>query len=399
MRRVFSVAVIVLIAMASTARAEWVDAEGVTYMLVLPKDYDAAKTYRLVVAVHGRNGQGNMANGEARAFHARGHDVIVAGPNMPWGSGEGKDKSPSGDAALDAMVKDLRAKHKLHEKFALVGFSQGGYFVPGYAATREAQLLMMVYYGSSAPNYVPKELPVGGACGSQEAFGDGIKAWAQKVNDGGGYAVSHIAEGAGHTITDSMRKMTVDLYERCFKGLAPRVMEEVESKFAAAKELSEAGKHREAIGKYKSILATKDLPADLAQRATELRIDAELSRLAERNENVRDQWSQARQTVAEALVEFPGVLEIRKLIDEQRRPFRASELDDFFDQATTASYIVNHVLTHLKTVEAAQERGGTGPNQVLLNRRIVPLLKRVTDSQLLAALERHFKKLPGPVER
>ena len=380
------------------ARAEVIDAEGVTYHLLLPKSFDSKKTYRLVVMVHGRTGQGNQANGEADAFWKRGHDVIVAGPNMPWGSGPGKDKSASGESAMAALLKDLRAKYKLADKYAIIGFSQGGYFVGSFAPSRENELLMASYYGSSAPRYEPKSLPMAGACGSQEEFGTGIKSWAEKVNKAGGYALAHVAEGAGHTVTDSMRQQSIDLFEKCFMGLAPRVLDQVNAKFDEAKKLEEEGKHRNAVTTYRSILTTKDLPDSFKSQAFEGKTRALLSDMATTNPDAPKAWETSRKAVVDALTTFPGLLEYRSLITEQRIPFRGSELDAFFAQAENAGFIVNHISLHMKNVELANSKNAKGPSQTTLNRRILPLMKKIEDASIVEALGTHIKTLPEPVE-
>ena len=391
-------ALVIVWSCSFSASAAVVDAPGITYHLELPKKYDATKTYRLVVAVHGMTGTGQIADGEARAFWARDYDVIVAGPNMAWGSGPGKDKSKDENAAMESLIKDLRSKHKLQEKFVLIGFSRGGYFAPTWAAGHEDQLLMVSFYGSSAPRYEPKSLPIAGACGSMETFGPGLKAWSEKVTAAGGYAVHHIAEGAGHTITDSMRKMTVDLFEKCHKGLHPRVLEQVEAKFEEAKKLEETQKFKDAATRYKAVLATKSLPDDLKAQAQEGQTKALLADMAKTNPQITETWETSRKAVLAALKDFPPLLEFRKLLDDSRRPFRGSkELDGFFAQAETASQIISHINLHLKDVEAATSKGGKGPSQKPLDRRIAPLLTKIDIPEIRSALDAHLAKLPEPI--
>ncbi len=394
-RLLLIVACLVLAFAGAPVSAAVIDAQGITYHLELPKNYDASKTYRLVVAVHGMTGTGQIATGEARAFWARDYDVIVAGPNMSWGSGPGKDKSKDDNAAMEALLKDLRGKHKLHDKFVLIGFSRGGYFAPTWANGREAQLLMVSFYGSAAPRYEPKNLPIGGACGSMEAFGPGLKSWSEKVTASGGYAVHHIAEGAGHVITDSMRKMSIDLFEKCHKGLHPRVLEQVEAKFDEAKKLEETQKFREAAARYKSVLATKSLPDDLKKQAEDGQITALLSEMAKSNASIAATWEQSRNAVLAALNDFPPVLEFRKLLDDSRRPFRGSrELDAFFAQAETASQVISHIKLHLKDVEEATAKSAKVPPQKPLNRRINPLLAKIDIAEIRSSLDAHIAKLP-----
>jgi pimeloyl-ACP methyl ester carboxylesterase len=391
------VALLLLLRSAPLAAAV-VETDAITYHLLTPKDYDSKKTYRLVVAVHGRTGTGQFADGIAKAFWARGYDVIVVGPNMPWGSGPGKDKQADGHAAMAALLKDVRGKHTLQDKYVLTGFSQGGYFTCEYGPKHEDELLMAVYMGSTAPgNWLPKNLPIGGACGSMEAFGPGIKTWAEKTVAAGGYAVSHVAEGVGHTVTDSMLKMMVDLFEKCHKGLHPRVLEQVEAKFEDAKKLEESQKFKDAATKYKSVLATKSLPDDLKKQAKDGQLKAILSEMGKANPQITKTWDDSRKTVADALTTFPGLLEFRKVLDTQRVPFRGSELDAYFAQSETASQIISQISIYLKDLETATAKGGKGPSQKALNRKLLPLLEKIDIPEIKAALEPHLAKLPEPV--
>jgi len=210
--------------------------------------------------------------------------------------------------------------------------------------------------------------------------------------------VSHVAEGAGHTVTESMRKMSIDLFEKCHKGLHPRVLDEVNAKFDQAKKLEETQKFKDAASKYKSVLATKGLPDDFRKQAKDGQTQAVLSEMGKTNASIVETWDGSRKTVVAGLTTFPGVLEFRKLLDDQRKPFRGSELDAFFAQAETASQVISHINIHMKDVDAATAKGGKGPAQKLLNRKLLPLLEKIEVAEIEAALESHLKKLPEAVE-
>lgn len=110
-----------------------------SYCLYVPRDYadDAARTYRLIVLVHGTD-RDPAAYLDAFAAFAEMHDCIVLAPLFPAGLGGSGDLDNykfidyAGirfDLALFAMIDEVAARYRLTEaRFMLHGFSGGGHF-------------------------------------------------------------------------------------------------------------------------------------------------------------------------------------------------------------------------------------------------------------------------------
>lgn len=108
------------------------DSQGMDCHVYSPDPVDSAKTYQLVVGVHGANGNGKGAAG-MKDWAKRG-DVIVIGPSF-----ESKGERPyqNGDGIhaekLIALFDTLKNEYKLHDKMFLHGFSGGSQFVHRFA--------------------------------------------------------------------------------------------------------------------------------------------------------------------------------------------------------------------------------------------------------------------------
>ena len=118
---------------AASAGEEMIkDSQGMDCFVYTPDPVDAAKTYQLVVGVHGARGKGNGAAG--MADWAKRGDVIVIGPSFdtknenPFQNGDGihADK-------LIALFEGLGKHYKLRDKMFLHGFSAGSQFVHRFA--------------------------------------------------------------------------------------------------------------------------------------------------------------------------------------------------------------------------------------------------------------------------
>ncbi len=108
------------------------DSEGMACHVYLPDDFDAGKTYQLVVGVHGYRGNGKRAGGLAR-WAQRG-DVIVIGPSFrskgdrPYQNGDGVHSKK-----LITLFNELKKTYKLREKMFIHGYSGGSQFAHRFA--------------------------------------------------------------------------------------------------------------------------------------------------------------------------------------------------------------------------------------------------------------------------
>jgi polyhydroxybutyrate depolymerase len=111
---------------------EKIDVDGVlrTYVLAVPKTYDAAKKYPLVLVFHGDGGDGPGMRGYHKFDSASGDDAIVAYPtgrNATW-----ETNGPSADnpdhVFMQKLIPALKAKYSVSKVFG-VGWSKGGFFI------------------------------------------------------------------------------------------------------------------------------------------------------------------------------------------------------------------------------------------------------------------------------
>jgi poly(3-hydroxybutyrate) depolymerase len=105
------------------------------YRLVLPREYDDTKSYKLLLAFHGSGG--NSANMQRLAgFEHLSDDFIVAYPKsktQEWNDGCGCNKAHrlgiDDLAFVDQVIVDIGQYHTInHNEIFAVGFSQGGLF-------------------------------------------------------------------------------------------------------------------------------------------------------------------------------------------------------------------------------------------------------------------------------
>lgn len=94
------------------------------YFLYTPAKVDPAKTYWLVVGVHGAKGNGKGAGGLAN--WADKHDCIVVGPSFPHDGYQGL--AFQSDEQLIAIAKDVGKTYKLQPKLFVGGFSGGSQY-------------------------------------------------------------------------------------------------------------------------------------------------------------------------------------------------------------------------------------------------------------------------------
>lgn len=108
-----------------------------TYYLSLPPNFDATKTYALIVTIHGGGGNGRthfLAEGVRRAVHESDFDAIVVSPNF-GNDDPNATRFPSlgDDAFLLHIISQLEGAYLLHPKVFITGYSRGAQFCHRFA--------------------------------------------------------------------------------------------------------------------------------------------------------------------------------------------------------------------------------------------------------------------------
>jgi predicted esterase len=130
----FRAITIAAICFANASGAESVikDSQGMDCHVYTPDPIDPAKTYQLVVGVHGAGGNKGGAAG-MKSWASRG-DVIVIGPSFET-KGESPYQNGNGVHAekLIALFTTLKKTYKLKDQMFLYGFSGGSQFTHRFA--------------------------------------------------------------------------------------------------------------------------------------------------------------------------------------------------------------------------------------------------------------------------
>lgn len=129
MKPIFASVILAAVCCAQAIAAETVikDKQGMDCFVYTPDPIDPAKTYQLVVGVHGAGGKGNGAAG-MKDWANRG-DVIVIGPSFetkgerPYQNGDGIHAEK-----LIDLFETLKKTYKLNDQMFLHGFSGGCQF-------------------------------------------------------------------------------------------------------------------------------------------------------------------------------------------------------------------------------------------------------------------------------
>lgn len=222
------------------------DSEGQTAWLYAPADTpDPAKTYWLVVGVHGVGGSGKGACGVA-AWARECDDVLVLGPtfvspkrdpNAPRPPGMPRASyqmsGPTHEAKLAALIAEIGRMWKLHPQIMVHGFSAGAQFAHRYAF-KNPQLVAAVsahsggswakVEGDDRINPEAKTIPFAISCGEEDkgAGGpagtppriEGAKQFAANLSSLGFSVELKTWPGVGHQLTAEAKAMGRALLEK-----------------------------------------------------------------------------------------------------------------------------------------------------------------------------------------
>ena len=187
---------------------------GRDYYLYLPDKIDPAKTYWLVVGVHGYRGNGKGGSGVA-GWPDR-YDCIAVAPSFPDGF-QGLEKQT--DIQLLQIFSELQRKYRLYPKLFVTGHSGGSQFAHRFASHHPDQTIACAAssggtwetgagYGSFSP--AAKTIPIAISCGDKDnsispnmkgvPWGryDWAKHFEKNLSDGGYFFKAKYWPGAGH---------------------------------------------------------------------------------------------------------------------------------------------------------------------------------------------------------
>lgn len=224
-------AVVALAADATAAERIIKDMQGMDCYVYTPDTIDPAKTYQLVVGVHGAGGNGNGAGG-MKGWVDRG-DVIVIGPSFV-SKGEGPlYQSGDGPSAekLVRLFQGLSKEYKLRNTMFLHGFSGGSQFVHRFTMNFPAFVCGVSAHsggswatdGYGQMNPMARQIPFAISCGendTQKSWGEApftrlewFRRFHAQMQAGGFCHIGKEWPGVGHKICPE----AWDLTKQCFQ--------------------------------------------------------------------------------------------------------------------------------------------------------------------------------------
>jgi predicted esterase len=226
---------------------------GLTNWLYTPTAQpDAAKTYWLVLGVHGAGGNGKGAAG-ASGWAKEFDDVVVLGPsfaqpklppNAPRPSGMPRDifqmSGPAHEEKLHGLIAEIGKTWKLHPKIILHGFSAGAQFAHRYAF-RHPELVAAVsahsggswaqIEGEDRINPAAKHIPFVVSCGEDDKGTggppgtppriDGAHRFAENLRSLGFSVEFKTWPGVGHAVSPGVMPMARALLEQVRSPVLP----------------------------------------------------------------------------------------------------------------------------------------------------------------------------------
>jgi predicted esterase len=224
-------AVVAWAPLAAAAERVVKDMQDMDCYLYTPDTIDPAKTYQLLVGVHGAGGNGNGAGG-MKGWVDRG-DVIVIGPSFV-SKGEGPlYQSGDGPSAekLIRLFEGLKKEYKLRDTMFLHGFSGGSQFVHRFTMNFPAYVCGVSAHsggswatdGYGRINPMARQIPFAISCGekdTQKSWGEApftrlewFRRFDAEIQAGGFCHIGKEWPGVGH----SMCAEAWDLTRQCFQ--------------------------------------------------------------------------------------------------------------------------------------------------------------------------------------
>lgn len=215
--------------------------------LYLPDKIDPAKTYWLVVGVHGYRGNGKGAAG-LTGWVKKGNCIVV-GPSFPNGY---QMLGAESDKQLLGIFKALFKKYKLQRKMFIHGFSGGSQFAHRFAMKYpEAVIGCSAHSGGTwARSVNPKArgIPFAVSCGEADKTRiEGARRYFAMLAKGGFHFKARTWPGVGHGFSRGGRRMLDDCFNLATTGMYLGQRQALEASLAEIGKLVEGKKYREAL--------------------------------------------------------------------------------------------------------------------------------------------------------
>ena len=257
---------------ASAAEEKRTCSMGREYYLYTPDDLDKAKTYWLVVGVHGAKGNGKGAGGLA-GWVKKGN-VIVVGPSFPDGY---QVLMHDTDRQLLGIFQSLQKEFRLYPKLFIAGFSGGSQFAHRFALKNpEATIGCAAHSGGSWTDSLnPKALavPFAISCGEKDtakstpdsplARYEWCQKFARKMDTSGFYFKVRFWPDVAHRGCPGSSRMTEDCFNLSTTGMYDDERAAVQKEIDAIKPFIDAGQYGQAMQAIRNLSPAK---APLAAR-------------------------------------------------------------------------------------------------------------------------------------
>lgn len=122
-----------------------------TYQLAVPKTYDAARKYPLIIALHGDGQDGPMFRAFLTLDDVAGDDAIVAYPTGAIDLFTPYDMNPD-QQLVEATITDVKSKRSIDDsKVWAFGYSKGAFMANEIACRKPGLFKAMAFHAGSAP--------------------------------------------------------------------------------------------------------------------------------------------------------------------------------------------------------------------------------------------------------
>lgn len=256
------VSVVGLAGAAGAAEQQRTCPMGREYYLYAPDDLDKARTYWLVVGVHGAKGNGK---GAARmAAWVKKGNVIVVGPSFPDGY---QGLMHDTDKQLQGIFAALQKEFRLHPKLFLYGFSGGSQFAHRFAMKYPEQVIgCSAHSGGSwtdGINAKAAAVPFAISCGEADTAKstpmspmvrlEWCRKFAGKLQADDFYFKVRFWPGVGHGASRGSAAMTEDCFVLSTTGMHEDERQKVQAGIDAIKPLVDGGRFAEALEQIKEL--------------------------------------------------------------------------------------------------------------------------------------------------